>query len=107
MTKLTTEKTAARKPAWPNSAPAKLTNAQRTFLSIAAMREDGTGDLPEGTTDKAAKKLSATLIEKGLVREVRAKGEVPAWRRDEEGQEMPRQIEVVRATVPSAGGSGV
>ncbi len=54
MTKLTTEKTATRRPVAPNSAPTQLTNAQRTFLSLAAEREDGAGDLPEGTIDKAA-----------------------------------------------------
>ena len=86
MTKLTAEKTATRKPAAPNSAATKLTSAQRTFLSLAAEREDGAGDLPEGTTDKAGRKLAAALIEEGLVREVRAKAEMPAWRRDEEGR---------------------
>ncbi len=54
MTKLTTEKTATRKPAAPNSAATKLTGAQHTFLSLASAREGGTGVLPEGTIDKAA-----------------------------------------------------
>jgi hypothetical protein len=39
MTKLTTEKTATRRPAAANSAATKLTSAQRTFLSLAARRE--------------------------------------------------------------------
>ena len=46
MTKLTTEKAAARKPAAPNSAATKLTDAQRTFLSLAAQREDGAALCP-------------------------------------------------------------
>ena len=37
-------------------------------------------------TDKAAKKLVAALVEKGLVREVRAKADMPIWRRDEKGR---------------------
>jgi DNA-binding MarR family transcriptional regulator len=86
MTKLTTEKAAARKPAVPNSAATKLTDAQRTFLSLAAQREDGAGALPEGMTDKAAKKLVAALVEKGLVREVRAKAGAPICRSDENGR---------------------
>jgi len=86
MKKLTTTRTATRNPETAYQATTKLTNAQRTFLSLAALREDGAGDLPEGTTDKAGRKLAAALIDKGLVREVRAKAEMPAWRRDEEGR---------------------
>ena len=86
MTKLTAEKIGVRKAAAPISAATKLTNAQRTFLSLAAEREDGAGAVPEGMTEKAATKLAATLIEKGLVREVRAKADMPIWRRDEKGR---------------------
>ncbi len=86
MKKLTTTRTATRNLETAYQATTKLTNAQRTFLSLAALREDGAGDLPEGTTDNAGRKLAAALIDKGLVREVRAKAEMPAWRRDEEGR---------------------
>jgi len=55
-------------------------------LSLAAAREDGTGVLPEGMSDKAAKTLAAALIEKGLVREVTAKTDMPIWRRGEKGR---------------------
>jgi len=37
-------------------------------------------------TEKAAQKLAATLIEKGFAREVRAKTDMPVWRRNEEGR---------------------
>ena len=83
MTKLTTERTATRRPAAPNSAATKLTDAQRTFLSLAARREDCAGALPEGISDKAASKVTAALIEKRLVREVTAKADTPIWRHDE------------------------
>jgi Protein of unknown function (DUF3489) len=88
MTKLTTEKTATRKPAAANSAATKLTDAQRTFLSLAARREDCAGALPEGMSDKAANKVTAALIEKGLVREVTAKADTPIWRHDEKGRPL-------------------
>jgi hypothetical protein len=37
-------------------------------------------------TENAAQKLAATLIERELVREIRAKPGMPAWRRSEEGR---------------------
>jgi hypothetical protein len=71
MPKNTTREAAERKPA--NQAPIaiKLTDAQWIVLSGAARRDDGAATLPERMTEKAAQKLAATLIEKGLVREVR------------------------------------
>ena len=44
--------------------------------------------MPEGKNEKAVQKLTATLIEKGLVREVRAKPGMPLLRRDEEGRAL-------------------
>jgi hypothetical protein len=64
----------------------KLTDAQRIVLSGAAQRDDGAGTLPERMTEKAAEKFAATLIAKGLVREVRAKADMPVWRRNEAGR---------------------
>jgi len=76
MTKLTTRK----------STSTRLTDTQLIVLSRAAQREDGAATLPEGMTEKAAQKLAATLIQKALVREVRAKPGMPVWRRNEEGR---------------------
>jgi Protein of unknown function (DUF3489) len=59
---------------------------QRIVLSGAAERADGAATLPERTAEKAAQKLAAMLIEKGLAREVRAKTDMPVWRRNEEGR---------------------
>ncbi len=75
MTKLTTRK--------PTST--RLTDTQLFVLSRAAQREDGAATLPDGMTGKAAQKLAATLVEKALVREIRAKPGVPVWRHGEEG----------------------
>jgi hypothetical protein len=102
MTKLTTEKTATRKPAAANSAATKLTDAQHTFLSLAARREACAGALPEGMSDKAANKVTAALIEKGLVREVTAKADTPIWRHDEKGRPLALIItKLGRAAVAS------
>jgi hypothetical protein len=75
MTKLTTRK--------PTST--RLTDTQLFVLSRAAQREDGAATLPDGMTGKAAQKLAATLAEKALVREIRAKPGMPVWRHGEEG----------------------
>jgi hypothetical protein len=56
------------------------------MLSGAARREYGAATLPEGMTEKAAQKLAATLIQKALVREVRAKPGMPVWRRSKDGR---------------------
>jgi predicted transcriptional regulator len=76
MTKLTARK----------STSTKLTDTQLIVLSRAARREDGAVTLPEGMTENAARKLAATLIQKVLVREIRAKPGMPVWRRSEEGR---------------------
>ena len=62
----------------------KLTDTQLIVLSRAAQRDDGAATLPEGITDRAATKLGATLIDKKVVREVKAKAGKPVWRRSEE-----------------------
>src|SRR5260370_38546200 len=88
MSKPTTRKAIERKSANRDviSAKSKVTDLQRIVLSRAGQRADGAATLPERTTEKVAQKLAATLIEKGLAREVRAKTEMPVWRRSEEGR---------------------
>ncbi len=76
MTKLTARK----------STSPRLTDIQLFVLSHAAQREDGAVALPDGMTEKAAQKLAATLVEKALVREMRAKPDMPVWGRSEEGR---------------------
>jgi Protein of unknown function (DUF3489) len=83
MTKLTSRQSATRL-----DRSIKLTATQLFVLSRAAQGQDGAAAMPEGKNEKAAQKLAATLIEQGLVREVRAKSGMPVWRHDEEGRAL-------------------
>jgi hypothetical protein len=82
MTKLTMRNAADRKGANHEGAPTKLTKGQRSVLSRAARREDGVAARPENMTQKAVLAIRASLVESGLAREVRAKADMPVWRRD-------------------------
>jgi hypothetical protein len=89
MSKLTARKAIERKSGNRNvisPKSVKLLDLQRIVLSGAAERADGAATLPERMTEKAAQKLAASLIEKGLAREARAKTDMPVWRRNEEGR---------------------
>src|SRR5260370_39003560 len=86
MSKPTARKPTARKPANRDLVSIKLTDVQRIVLSGAAERADGAATPPERTTEKAAQKLAATLIENELAREVRAKSDMPVWRPHDEGR---------------------
>ena len=61
-----------------------LTDAQRAVLTTAAARPDATLILPAKLKGGAAQKLVQALLDKALVREVRAKGDQPIWRKDED-----------------------
>jgi hypothetical protein len=65
---------------------AKLTDTQLIVLSKAAARDDGLAVVPEGLNKAAAAKLEASLVSRKLMREVRSKPGMPAWREDEEGR---------------------
>ena len=62
---------------------AKLTDTQQLLLRVAAKRGDRCLVLPSTLKGGAAHKVAAKLIAAGLVRETKAKPELPAWRRDE------------------------
>ena len=62
---------------------ANLTDTQQLLLRVAAKRGDRCLVLPSTLKGGAAHKVAAKLIAAGLVREIRAKPELPAWRRDE------------------------
>ena len=64
----------------------KLTDTQLIALSGAVQRQDGAVSLPERIKGMAAQKLATSLMDKGIVREIRAKPGMPAWRRDEDGR---------------------
>jgi hypothetical protein len=65
-----------------------LTNTQRILLAGAAERDDGACDLSSRTSRRPAAKYVTSLIEQGLVREVRSKAGMPAWREDDDGRSL-------------------
>jgi hypothetical protein len=62
----------------------KLTDTQLVTLSTASQREDRGIVLPANLKGGAAQKFVAKLIELGFVEEIRARGDLPVWRRDDE-----------------------
>lgn len=61
----------------------KLTDTQLALLSAASQRDDRAIELPENLKGGAAHKVVAKLLTEGLVEEIRATSDLPAWRRDE------------------------
>lgn len=59
------------------------TDTQLVILSAASRREDRGIVLPANLKDGVAQKLVAKLVDLGLVEEVRARGDLPVWRRDD------------------------
>jgi hypothetical protein len=66
----------------------KLSDTQLVVLSKAAARDDGLATIPEGLNKAAAAKVAASLVSRKLMREVRAKPDMPGWRIDVEGRGM-------------------
>ena len=66
----------------------KLTNTQLKILSQAAKHENGAAFVPEKMGTVALKKLSESLIERRLMREVLTKPGMPIWRKGEDGRTM-------------------
>jgi hypothetical protein len=64
----------------------KFTDTQLVMLSAAAQRADGAVELPENTKGTTAQKAAARLLREGLLEEVLAGREMPAWRRDASDQ---------------------
>jgi hypothetical protein len=68
---------------------AKLSDTQLVVLSKAAARDDGLATIPEGLNKAAAAKVVASLLSRKLMREVRSKPDMPAWRGDAAGAKRP------------------
>jgi Protein of unknown function (DUF3489) len=66
------------------SSPAKLTDMQLAILSEASKRKDRCLVAPKTLRGGAAQKIATKLLAAGLVREIKAKTGMEAWRRDEE-----------------------
>jgi hypothetical protein len=64
----------------------RLTDTQLIVLSKAAAREDGIAMVPDRLNKAAAAKVAASLVSRKLMREVRSKPGMPAWRDDDEGR---------------------
>ena len=64
----------------------RLTDTQLIVLSGATQRPDGVLTLPERLKGMAAQKVATGLIGKGLAKEVRARTDMPIWRRDDNGR---------------------
>ena len=69
----------------------KLTAKQLTILSAASARDDGLVIRPAALRPAGAAKIAAKLLEQGLVRELRAKDDMPAWR-EEHGKAFSLKI---------------
>jgi hypothetical protein len=64
----------------------KLTDTQLAILSSAAQRHDHGVLLPERLKGQAARNTVERLINCGLIEQVRATGELPVWRHDDQGR---------------------
>jgi hypothetical protein len=65
--------------------PVKLTDTQLLLLSAASQRDHRALEPPPNLTGGAAAKVVAKLLTEGLVEEVRTRGPLPVWRRDDDG----------------------
>jgi hypothetical protein len=63
-----------------------LPETQRKALAAAARNAAGAAVIPENMNKRAADKLGASLIEKGLVREIKAKPGLSVWRTADDGR---------------------
>ena len=62
----------------------KFNDTQLVMMSAAAQREDRCLVAPQNLKGAAVRKVAEKLVAAGLVREIRAKPGMSAWRRDEE-----------------------
>ena len=70
----------------------RLTATQLTILVAACAHDEGLAIRPDTLKPSAAAKLVAKLTEQGLLRELRAKGNMPVWREDEHGKAFSLKI---------------
>ena len=66
------------------NSPSKITDTQFAILSEASQRKDRCLIAPKTVKAAVALKVAAKLLKAGLVREIKAKTGMEAWRRDEE-----------------------
>jgi hypothetical protein len=73
--------------------PLKLTGTQLLLLSAASQRDDRALEPPPNLSGGAAHKVVARLLTEGLVEQIRARGPLPVWRRDDDG---PRTLRITK-----------
>src|SRR5438270_6937310 len=64
----------------------KLTDTQLIVISSAAKHDEGLATRPANLNAAAAMKVAISLINKGLVREIRAKADAPVSHENDDGR---------------------
>ncbi len=84
------------------NSPAKLADTQFAILSEASQRKDRCLIPPKTLKAAAAQKVATKFLKAGLVREIKAKTGMEAWRRDEEtGQAYSLKLTGGSQSIPS------
>ncbi len=83
----------------------KLSDAQFNVLSNAYARGDGLAVRPLTMRPAAVAKVTASLVEKGLMKEIRAKGDAPLWRDDEDGRYALKILKAGRTALEGHAGA--
>jgi hypothetical protein len=73
----------------------KLSDTQRLILSSASQRTDHAAVLPANLKGSAAKKVISKLLNEKLLQELRAKDDMPIWRRGDDNR--PYSLRITRA----------
>jgi hypothetical protein len=73
----------------------KLSDTQRLILSSASQRTDHAAVLPAHLKGSAAKKLVDRLLNEKLLQELRAKDDMPVWRRGDDNR--PYSLRITKA----------
>src|SRR5258708_21790396 len=73
----------------------KLSDTQRLILSWASQRTDHAAVLPANLKGSAAKKVVDRLLNEKLLQELRAKDDMPAWRRGDDNR--PYSLRITKA----------
>jgi hypothetical protein len=70
----------------------KLSDTQLMILSATSRRPDQAAVLPANLKGSAAKKVVDTLVKEGLLQELRARDEMPVWRRGDDRRPLALRI---------------
>ena len=70
----------------------ELTDTQLIILSAASQRDDRGVELPPNLKGGAARKVVDKLIRARLLEEVRVRGSLPQWRRDDDNGPLALRI---------------